>query len=270
LAVAFPLIVLACTPTGERFVRPQDVPSRAMVADVPIVRQNAFHCGPASLAMVLQWSGNDVSQSEIASQAFTPKANGSYLADMIGAARRRGQLVVQLSTLPELLEEVAAGHPVIIFQNLGLSWSPRWHYAVVVGYDLDQEQLILHSGEHDRITMDSRLFMRTWRRGEFWAVTVLPPNLLPKTGDEWDVLRAAAALEQLGHTVAAEQVYTNGALRWPHNWIWPYGIGNARYKLGDLEGAKSAFELAAEIDPKPPEIQHNLGQVKRELALQAE
>ncbi|WP_372575026.1 PA2778 family cysteine peptidase [Ruegeria jejuensis] len=240
------------------------------MADVPIIKQNAFHCGPASLAMVLQWSGRDVTQAEIASLAFTPKANGTYLADMIGAARRRGQLVVQLSTFPELLEEVAAGHPVIVFQNLGLSWSPRWHYAVVVGYDLDSEKLVLHSGEHDRMTMDSRLFQRTWRRGEFWAITVLPPNLLPETGNEWEVLRAAAALEQQGHDSAAAKVYKNGSRRWPDNWIWPYGLGNARYKLGDLEGAKVAFEHAAKVDPTAPEIQHNLTQVKKELGEYAE
>ena len=25
---------------------------------------------------------------------------------------------------------------LLVLQNLGLSWLPRWHYAVVVGYDL--------------------------------------------------------------------------------------------------------------------------------------
>ena len=76
----------------------------------------------------------------------------------------------------DLLAEVDAGHPVIAFQNLGLGWLPRWHYAVVTGYDLDAREISMHSGELSRLTMDFALFERTWRRGDYWAITLLPPN----------------------------------------------------------------------------------------------
>src|SRR2546422_3737218 len=46
---------------------------------------------------------------------------------------RSGQLAVPVTTLSDLLAEVAAGHPVLVFQNLGLHWIPRWHFAVAVG-----------------------------------------------------------------------------------------------------------------------------------------
>lgn len=237
-----------------------------MVADVPLIKQKDFYCGPASLAMVLQWSGKDVTQSDIAAQSFTPGARGTYLADMLGAARRRGQLAVGLSTFPELLDEIAAGHPVIVFQNLGLRWAPRWHYAVAVGYDLSRNEITLNSGEHDRMVMDTRLFLRTWQRGDLWSIVVLPPDRLPATENQWEILRAAAALERLGHAGAAAQVYGKGASRWPDNWLWPYGLGNARYRQGDLQGARRAFEQAARIDPTIPEIQNNLRTVIQELA----
>ena len=189
---------------------------------------------------------------------------------MTGSARRRGQLAVELSTFPDLLDEIAAGHPVIVFQNLGLSWVPKWHYAVAVGYDLENDQIFLHSGEFDRMTIPLGHFERTWRRGEYWALVVLPPDQLPASADQWDVLRAAAALERSGHTVAAENVYANGSSRWPRNWIWPYGLGNSRYRRGDLEGARSAFERAVALDPSIPEIQHNLAHVNADLAKSAE
>ena len=266
-----PVLLLGCGQTVERAVSvPNDVPTRAAVAGVPLIKQQDFYCGPTSLAMVMQWSGHDVTQAEIAAQAFSPGAKGTYLADMTGAARRRGQLAVGLSTFPDLLNEIAAGHPVIVFQNLGLSWAPKWHYAVAVGYDLKSDQIFLHSGELDHMMMPIRLFERTWRRGDHWAIVVLPPDQLPATPDQWEILRAAAALERVGRVAEAEKVYANGSSRWPKNWIWPYGIGNARYQRGDLKGARRAYKKAAVLDPSIPEVRHNLAQVKARLAKSAE
>nr|WP_272871521.1 PA2778 family cysteine peptidase [Ruegeria lacuscaerulensis] len=258
--------MVACTQAQRQVPSQVDAPPRAVVTDVPLIKQNEFHCGPASLAMVFQWAGLDVTQTDVAAQSFTPGAKGTYLADMVGAARRHEMLAVRLSTLEEVLDEVAAGNPVIIFQNLGLKWAPRWHYAVVVGYDLNSDEITLHSGQHERMTMDLRLFMRTWQRGDNWAMAVLPPGELPATENQWEILRAASALEQLGHTQAAAKAYLSGGLRWPDNWIWAYGLGNTRYKQGDLEGAKKAFEHAAKIDPSPPEIHHNLRLVIQKIS----
>ncbi len=271
LVLLVPALLLGCAQTFERAdLAPGDLPTRAAVADVPLIKQQDFYCGPASLAMVMQWSGIEVTQAEIAAQAFSPGAKGTYLADMTGSARRRGQLAVNISTISELLGEIAAGHPVIIFQNLGFDWATRWHYAVVVGYDLENDQIFLHSGQFDRMTMPFVLFQRTWQRGEYWALVVLTPDHLPASADQWEILRAAAALERTGHAVAAEKVYANGSSRWPRNWLWPYGLGNSRYRRGDLEGAKIAFETAVAIDPSIPEIQHNLAHVVVDLAKSAE
>lgn len=260
-------LLLGCARPDDRTEAvPDDVVRRAAVADVPLVKQQDFYCGPASLAMVLQWSGMAVTQADIAAQSFSPGAKGTYLADMTGAARRRGQLAVGLSTFPDLLREVSAGHPVIVFQNLGLSWAPKWHYAVAVGYDLGSDEIFLHSGELDRMTMPIPLFQRTWRRADRWALVVLPPDQLPASVSQWEVLRAAAALERTGQFGAAEAVYVNGSLRWPRNWVWPFGLGNARYRSGDRKGAMEAFERALAIDPSIPEIRHNMEEIKAEFA----
>ena len=265
-----PTLLLGCSQTVERSaVVPDDTPSHAAVADVPLIKQEDFYCGPASLAMVLQWSGMDVTQSDIAAQAFSPGARGTYLADMVGTARRRGQLAVPISSFGNLLGEISAGHPVVIFQNLGLSWAPKWHYAVAVGYDLKRDQIFLNSGELDRMTMSIPLFLRTWKRANNWALVVLPPDNMPASEDQWEILRAAAALERSGQAAAAEMVYANGAARWPKNWVWQFGLGNARYQRGDLSGALRAFEKAMAIDPSIPEIRNNLAEAKAELAKSA-
>ena len=242
------------------------MPTRALVAKVPLIHQEDFYCGPTSLAMVLQWSGTEVTPAEIAAQAFSPRAKGTYLADMTGTARRRGQLAVEISTFSDLLTEIAAGHPVIVFQNLGLNWAPKWHYAVAVGYDLDQDLIVLHSGEMDRMVIPLTQFHHTWRRGGYWGLLVLPPNQLPATQDEWKIYRAAAALEKIGRSSAAETAYAKGATRWPKSWIWPFGIGNVRYRNGDLAGARRSFARAVALDPSIPEARQNLAQVQRELS----
>lgn len=257
----------ACAGVTDRAVEiPADVPSRAAIDGVPLVLQEDFYCGPAALSMVLAWAGRDVPQHEIAAQAFSPSAQGSFRADMIGAARRQGQLVTPVSDFGSLLAEVAAGNPVIVFQNLSLPVLPRWHYAVVVGFDRARQEVVLHSGELEVMRMPFLVFRRTWARGENWAITVLPPGRLPATADEAETLAATVALEDTGQSRAAAAAYAAGAARWPDAWLWPFGLGNARYAMGDLAGAEDAFRRARRLAPDIPEIAANLTQVQRERA----
>ncbi|WP_233252535.1 PA2778 family cysteine peptidase [Maritimibacter sp. 55A14] len=268
LLICIPVVLLGCAQAVDRRLEvPADQVTRAAVPGVPLIKQADFHCGPASLAMVMQWSGLDVTQSEIAAQSFSPGAEGTYLADMLGSARRRGQLAVPVTGFQNLLDEIAAGHPVIVFQNLGLNFALKWHYAVAVGYDLEARRIILHSGELDRMVMPLRLFERTWRRGDYWALVVLPPGELPAAAGEWDVLRAAEALERAGQLRAAQEAYAAGAARWPDHWLWQFGLGNTRYGRGDLQGARRAFLWARRLAPDVPEIRQNLAQVNRELGV---
>lgn len=261
------MLVTACTPVSLKTMPiSPDLPERASVEDVPLIEQSAFHCGPAALAMVHQWAGLDVDEAEVAGSTFTPAANGTYQADMLGSARRRGQLAVRLEGSAALFGEVAAGHPVIVFQNLGLPIFPVWHYAVVVAYDFVQNTVSLHSGERKKMVMDMRLFQNTWRRGDNWAVVVLPPGRIPVNGREWDILEAAAALERVGKNKAAETTYRAGEERWPDHWIWAFGHGNALYAQGRLGAARDAFARAVQLDPKKPEAQKNLNEVTAQLA----
>lgn len=243
-----------------------DVPSRAAVQDVPLIQQAAFYCGPTSIAMVMQWSGHDVTQDDIAALAFTEGAGGTYTADMIGSARRQGQLAVQVSTFDQLLSEVAAGHPVIVFQNLGVGIAPIWHYGVVTGYDLDRDAVYLNSGQRDQMALPFGIFEQTWARGDYWALVVLPPDQLPVSVAEADILTAAAALERVEQFAAAETLYETGAARWPDSWLWQFGLGNARYAQGDLRGARTALRAARAIDPAISEVQANLAHVERALS----
>ncbi|MDB4111478.1 PA2778 family cysteine peptidase [Yoonia sp.] len=238
-----------------------DVPTRAQVIGVPLIQQADFYCGPASLAMVLQWAGSDITQEDIAALAFNPGAEGTYLADMIGSSRRLGQLAVEISGFDQLLAEVAAGHPVIVFQNLGLAGLPIWHYGVVTAYDFEADLVYLNSGQRDQMVMPFAVFERTWRRGDFWGLVVLPPDQLPISVSETDILKAAAGLETVEAFDAAETLYKTGAHQWPTNWLWQFGLANARFGKGNLHGAQRALRRARALGPDIPEVRANLNHI---------
>ena len=245
--------------------RPGDLPSQSRVAGVPFYPQQAHYCGPASLAMVLSWAGGDVGQDEVAGQVFTPGKEGAFRADVLAAARRRGYLAVPVRGLPGLLGELAAGNPVLVFQNLGLSWLPRWHFAVAIGYDLPAEKIRLHTGKHRARTVALGTFERTWGRTDYWGVVVLPPGRLPATAEPGDVLQAAVGLERAERFEAAGSAFAAVTRRWPGKLGGWVGLANARYRLGDLQGAVDALQAGVAHHPRAAEAWNNLAVVLADL-----
>jgi Tetratricopeptide repeat/Peptidase_C39 like family len=242
-----------------------DYAPRAEVAGVPFVEQSRDYCGPASLAMVLAWSGAPTPLEALVGQAYTPGRSGALPPDVLSAARRRGRLAVPVGTLDALLRELEAGHPVLVLQNLSLDWAPQWHYAVAVGYDLPGETLLLRSGPHARLPTPLATFERTWARGGYWGLVVLPAGELPATAGERAVLEATAGLERAGRLPEAARGYRAALARWPESYAGWMGLGNARYGQGDLSGAADAFRAATARDPAPGAAWHNLALVLAEL-----
>jgi hypothetical protein len=107
------LLLLGGCATNEPQPPVPGVPASASVPDVPFFAQKDRYCGPASLAMVLAWSGLAVDQDTIAPEVYTPGRAGTLPQDLLSAARRHGRVAVPVRTLPALYAEVAAGHPVL-------------------------------------------------------------------------------------------------------------------------------------------------------------
>lgn len=268
VAVSGMLALGACagTPQLDHFNTQQTaLPSHSEVAQVPFYPQDDLYCGPAALAMVMSWSGERVTQHEIATQVYTPGREGTLRSDMAGAARRNGRLAVPLHTLPELLGEIAAGHPVIVFQNLGLSFAAQWHYAVAIGYDLDRQELILHSGTDERRRTSLDTFERTWRRGDYWALLVLPPDRMPATLRLQPTLTAAVGIERVGRLAEAATAYRAIADRWPDDDAALIGLANIRYAQANLPAAAAALEEAIARNPDSAPAWNNLAVVLGEM-----
>jgi tetratricopeptide (TPR) repeat protein len=265
LAIAALAALAACaTPQLPQLGEAGGLPSRAEVAGVPFHPQTENDCGPAALAMVLGWAGTSIAPEEVAQQVLTPGRDGSLAHDLVAAARRADRLAVPVEDLAPLLAELAADHPVLVLQNLGLGWYPQWHYAVAIGYDLEAGTLTLRSGNEAEQVMPLSTFARTWQRAEQWALVVLPPDTLPASVDATTVLQAAAGLEQAGRHEAAVAAYAAALGRWPDSLAALIGLGNARYAAGQLAAAEAAFRTAVSFHPKEAAAWNNLAHVLAE------
>jgi tetratricopeptide (TPR) repeat protein len=229
------------------------------LVDTPFFPQEQYQCGPAALATLLTASGIATKPESLVGQVYLPARQGSLQTEMLAAARNAGRLPYLLTpTLGSITAELAAGRPVLILQNLGVSWAPQWHYAVVIGADATSQQIVLRSGTDARRIMRTPVFLRTWRRSDFWAVTTLKPGELPADPDHGNYLAAVAALEDTGHHEAAREAWRAGLTEWPGDNAQLFGLANAEYALGNYSLAESHYLEALQNDAALLSVRNNL------------
>lgn len=254
---------------------PTDLPRVWELEQTPFFAQERYQCGPAALATLLVVRGVAVAPDELLDMVYLPAREGSVPIEMEAAARRYGLLVYPLSSeLDAVLQEVAAGNPVLVLQNLGLSWWPRWHYAAVVGYDLDAGNMILRSGVTRRYVMRMGLFETTWRRGGYWARVVMPPGEFPQTAEPLPYVKAGLALEQSRQEQVALESYRAATTRWPVSTFGWMARGNLAFRLKKYDEAARSFRGGLIASPEEAVLWNNFGYVLeaqgcREQALQA-
>jgi hypothetical protein len=265
LFLALPILLPACnlSPSGALPQIPKG-PTSTMVAGVPFFAQNELQCGPAALAMVLNWSGVAVQPSDLSSEVYSPGLKGSLQSSLIGSARRHGRIAYPITGSEALLSEVSAGHPVIVLVNLSFFWYPKWHYAVVIGYDQQQREVTLHSGLTAREVLSYWTFTNIWQRSEYWGLLVLPPDRMPDGVEEGEWLAAVAGLENTGQWQAAVIGYTAALKRWSANFVGWMGLGNSEYNLHNLDASAEAFYHATLLQPENGTAFNNLAHVLAE------
>ena len=251
----------AAPQTRQLLNTPPPLPQSAELITVPFFPQQEYQCGPAALATVLNQAGVNVTPDELVPQVYLPERKGSLQFELLAATRRYGRIPYPLKPqLSALLTEVAGGNPVLVLQNLGLDTVPVWHYAVVMGYDLRDEEIVLRSGIEARHITPLSTFERTWARSNYWGVVVTPPDKLPKTAEEQPYLEAVVTLEKQHRWQEAATAYNTVLKRWPQSLGAAMGLGNSRYALGDLPAAEAAFRSATQRHPDSGAAFNNLAQ----------
>ncbi|SEO68482.1 PA2778 family cysteine peptidase [Aquisalimonas asiatica] len=235
-----------------------DTASERELTHVPFHPQDAYQCGPAALATVMNVAGVDVDADTLKPQVYLPDRRGTLQPELVAATRRYGLLGhAGEHSFADLLQEVDAGNPVLVLQNLGLNRFPIWHYAVVIGFDRDAETVILRSGTTEREVLSFDRFEDTWRRGDYWAMTVHAPGERPATADEASYLRAASALEARKPD-AARDAYAAAAEHWPASPVPHVGLGNIAYGAERFDAAAAHYRDAIDRAPDAPAPHHNL------------
>lgn len=248
-----------------------DLPAYAELVATPFFAQERYQCGPAALAMVLQAAGIKASPEQLQPEVYLPAREGSLQVEMLTSARRHGTLAVPIApNLRALLNEVAAGHPVVILQNLGLSWLPRWHYAVVIGFDLNRREVMLRSGLTERQILPMRTFEHTWARSQYWAMVALAPGTLPVSATEAIVTAGLVALEKFTTPQQAQRGYQAGLTRWPDSLTLQLGLGNSAYAAGQPKRAATAFRDATQKHADSVTAFNNLASVLSEMGQHGE
>lgn len=261
LACLLLLISCASTPQSRQIQNklPDSLPSAVELVETPFYPQSEYQCGPAALATLLQSHGSKTAPEELSSQVYVPGRKGSFQIEMTAAARRHEMLPYQIEPrLLDLFAEIAAGNPVLVLQNLSFEWFPKWHYAVVIGYDANQREIILRSGTTRRWVTPFEVFERTWQRANFWALAIVPVGEIPKTAKPLPYLKTAYAFEETGHPKLAFKAYQSASTQWPdvaETWM---ASGNAAYKNHDWQEAINAFSTAVKIKPALVEGWNNL------------
>ena len=238
---------------------------------VPFHPQEALQCGPAALATVLGWSGKDVSPAVLEPRLYLPERRGTLQVELKAQARHHGRIPYEIPPDPSaLVDEIAAGNPVLILQNNGLGWASAWHYAVVVGMNPAAETVRLRSGEHEDYDLEYRTFLRTWARSEYWGVVVLPPNRMPASLRGAPVLSAITAFARVGEPVAVRQALRAAVAKWPNDVGLQFALANHWYSEGDFQNAEKAYRRILSFAPDAVMARNNLAWLLAEQGRTAE
>ncbi len=249
---------------------PDNSPDRLNISSVPFFAQKEYQCGPAAMAMALNWSDIAITPDELVAEVFTPGLEGSLQPALISAARRHGRIAYPIYGMDTLAAELAANHPVIVLVNLSFFWYPKWHYALAVGYDKPAGDIFLHSGTLAGEKISLRIFNNIWHRSNYWGLLILPPNEMPATVREDAWLEAVMGLDLAGRSAEAKIGYQTAVNKWPGNFTGWIGLGNTSYATGDMQGAARAFTQAVQVDPTSGPALNNLAWVLLKLGQRSE
>jgi hypothetical protein len=237
-----------------------------LIEEVPFYPQAAFQCGPAALAGALGAAGIPSSPQSLAPRVYLPGREGSLQAELVAATRRAGAIPYVLDSAPEaLFAQLRQGIPVLVLQNLQTRSFPAWHYAVLVGYDVAGNTVLLNSGVDRALPQAAPSFLRTWDWAGRWGMVVLPPGSLPARADPARYIQAVADFEQVAGEAAARPAWQAALRAWP-GYPGPYlALGNQAYGSGKQLLAMAYYRRGLHAAPGSPALVNNLASTLGEV-----
>ena len=142
-----------------------------IISNVPFYAQEAYQCGPASLAGVMNYWKIDVTPDSIAKEIYSKSAKGTLNIDMVIYPQKKGLLAEQYSgNMKDLKKNIDAGYPLIVLVDYGFWAFQSNHFMVVVGYN--EDGVIVNSGKDKGKFIPEEDFIKTWEKTKFWTLVI--------------------------------------------------------------------------------------------------
>ena len=263
-------MLVGCTSSPEikQFIENDagNLDKKHKIDSVAFYPQDRYQCGPAALAILLTHTDITITPEELVDSVYVPDLKGSLQIEILAATRQQGRLAYELEPiLKSLFKEVSSGHPVLVLQNLGFDVLPKWHYAVVIGYDLENQTVILHSGTKENYTMRLVTFERTWRRADNWAMIAVQPGITTSTMNGNSYFQSAVAFERVNPPTMSEKVYLAGLQQWVDHRLLNIAYANFLYHHNRLEESIEVYKKVLQTHPSDAVTHNNLAQVLSEF-----
>jgi len=142
-----------------------------IIENVPFYPQEMYHCGPASLAGILNFWGVTVLPEEIAAEIYSRSAKGTLNMDMILYAERMGLKATHYEgSFKDLKKKIDEGCPLIVMVDYGFWIYQQYHFMVVLGYY--ENGVVVNSGKDQQKFISRSDFLKSWKRTRYWSLLI--------------------------------------------------------------------------------------------------
>ncbi|NWF76675.1 MAG: C39 family peptidase [Nitrospirae bacterium] len=138
---------------------------------MPFFPQDAYKCGPASLAGVLNYYGVNESPDDITREIFSKGAKGTLTMDMFLYAENKGMYVKQyIGNIEDIRKNIDSNNPLIVLVDYGIYFYKKNHFMVIIGYN--ERGVIVNSGRKKGQFIFYDDFLKIWEKTNFWTLLI--------------------------------------------------------------------------------------------------
>jgi tetratricopeptide (TPR) repeat protein len=221
-------------------------------------KQDKNFCGPAALAVVMNYWGDDITQEKIAEHIYKESIKGSLTVDLESYAYKRGFFAQAGSfTLDELGPKLRDGIPIIVIVQV-MPFIKKNHYLVLFGYNDTREVVIVYSGKEEPELMSYKDFVRKWESAGKWALVVCPPQKVNWDLNAYYLNKLGLLYEESGLNDLAVLNYEKAIKEDDTTALYFFNLGNVYLKTKDYSKAVAYYNKAIEIDKQYADAYNNI------------
>lgn len=228
------------------------------IKGVPFVKQNYFHCGPASLTSVLGYWGKDKNQREIARDIYLSKAKGTFNFEMADFAQKNGFFTKDYAgTIEDIKFYIRKNIPVLALQKKRVLFSD-YHYVVIIGINETDNYLVVNDGYRENVKIGFKDFSKNWQNANNWMLILAPPERVDFIREPSEFNRLGIIFEEKGNLELARENYLKAISLDGSCALFYFNLANAYLKAYEFSNAIENYKRAIALSPDFADCYNNL------------